>query len=75
MKSYWHQIDHIFLCILGTGIIIVDIIYFDKNWVLASIEGLIILISGVQIHILLYQKDNDSEEIVRKIKDLVKKGN
>lgn len=74
MSNYFHQIYRMILCLLGIIIIILDIIYFDKNWALASIGGLIILVSGVQIHILIYQKDNSPEEIVSAIKHLVKEG-
>lgn len=69
----FNQIFKVILCIIGVAIIILDILFFDKHWIIASIGGLIILVSGVQIHILLYQKDQNPEEIVSKIKETVKK--
>ena len=60
------------LLIAGLGLIALGTWVYEKNILLTAIGGLIMFISGIHIHLLTYQKDRNPEEIVQKIKDVVK---
>ena len=66
------QIFKLFLSLLGIAIIVLGTWVYDRNIILTTIGTLIVFISGIQVHLLIYQKDRDPEEIVKKIKDTVK---